>query len=104
MKKLLLIAALFVLPTLSMAQADSDAIDHYKQGQHEALVAAGYLAAGMVAVPVEEYLCAKFGVGPKTEATIKVLSGLTFGSLALYSAGHSAWDFRWVGIKLSRGF
>jgi len=103
MKKIIF-AALLLMTTSSFAQADSDVTDHWKQGQHEALVGAGWLAAGMVAVPVEEYLCTKFKVGPKTEATIKVISGLTFGSLALYSAGHSAWDFRWVGIKLSRGF
>ena len=103
MKKIIL-TAILLMTTSTFAQVDTDATDHYKQGQHEALQAAGFLAAGMVMVPVEEYLCAKFKVGPKTETTIKVLSGLTFGSLALYSAGHSAWDFRWVGIKLSRGF
>ena len=104
MKKLLLIAALFVLPTFASAQMDSDATAHYKQGERESLYAVGFLAAGMAAVPVEEYLCTKFKAGPWTEGTIKVVSGLVFGTLSLYNAGHAVHDFQWVGIKVGRDF
>jgi hypothetical protein len=100
----IVIAAMLLLATSTFAQVDSDAERHYKQGEREAMYAVGFLAAGMIAVPVEEYLCAKFSVGPKTEATIKVVSGLVFGTLSLYNAGHAVHDFKWVGVKVGRDF
>jgi hypothetical protein len=102
MKKFFVILAL--LATSSFAQVDSDATKHYKDGEKHALMAVGFLAGGMVMVPIEEYACKKFGVGPKTETVIKVLSGLAFGSASLYFAGQSAHDFYWVGYKTSRDF
>ena len=102
MKKFFIILAL--LATAPFAQVDSDATKHYHDGEKHALMAAGFLAGGMIMVPVEEYACKKFDVGPKTEVVIKVLSGLAFGSASLYYAGYGAHDFWWVGYKTSRDF
>lgn len=102
MKKLFIILTL--LATATFAQVDSDAIQHYKDGEKHAVIAVAFLAGGMVMVPVEEQLCKKFDVGPKTEVAIKVLSGFAFGTAALYYAGNSAHDFWWVGYKTSRDF
>lgn len=102
MKKLFIFLTLLVSTTF--AQVDSDVIQHYKDGQNHAFLAAGYLAGGMVLVPIEEYLCRKYKVGPKTETTIKIMSGIVMGSLSLYYAGHAAHDAWWVQLKTQREF
>jgi hypothetical protein len=102
MKKIL--TAIALVATATFAQVDSDVTKHYKDGEKHALMAVGFMAGGMIMVPVEEQLCKKMGIGPKTEAAIKVLSGLAFGTAAFYYAGNSAHDFWWVGYKTSRDF
>lgn len=102
MKKLFIFLILLVSSTF--AQVDSDVTQHYKDGEKHAFIAVGYLAGGMILVPIEEYLCHKYGIGPKTEGTIKVVSGLVMGSLSLYYAGNAAHDVWWIQLKTQREF
>lgn len=106
MKKLLILIAMLALPTF--AQNDNnqkaDYERHYKQATDEFLMAAGFLAGGMVMVPVEDYLCKKMGASPFTTGTVKVVSGILFGSASLYFAGLGAHDAGWIGYKISREF
>jgi len=102
MKKLFIILTILVSSTF--AQIDSDVTQHYKDGETHALMAVGFLATGMALVPIEEYLCHKYNVGPKTEGTIKVLSGLVMGSLSLYYAGNAVHDAWWIQLKARRDF
>lgn len=77
---------------------------HYYDAGDHFLMATGFLAAGMLMVPVEDYLCKKMGAGKFTTGTVKVVSGLVFGSASLYFAAQGAHDMGWIGYKISREF
>ena len=104
MNKTLATVLLVTGMALSAPKVDQDMVNHAEEVDNNAMMAAGYLAAGMVMVPVEDWACKKMGTGPIMTGTVKVVSGLVFGSLSLYNAGLAANNVRWVGIKFSRGF
>ena len=100
----LLLAGLAVADEPLGPTVDQDMVNHVETAQQEGLKAAGFFVAGMVMVPVEDWVCHKLGAGPVTTGTVKVVSGLVFGTLAAYHAAKAANDVRWFGVKLSRDF
>lgn len=106
MKNTLIIIAILAMSTFaqnSNNQKEDYERHYYDSGEHF-LLATGFLAAGMVMVPIEDYLCKKMGAGPFTTGTVKVVSGFVFGSASLYFAAKGAHDIGWLGYKISREF
>ena len=83
---------------------DSDAVKHDRNAVREAWVGVGFLSASMVSVPVEDYLCKKYKVFPERQESIKILSGLIFGTITLYYAGRANHDMAWTQFKVNRTF
>jgi hypothetical protein len=105
MKKILIAMALLVTASMATEPNHGPVMrEHYKDAQVDAAWAVGYLAAGMVMVPVNDYLCAKIGAGPKTTVFIKVTTSLVLGSLSLYKAGAAANEIRLVGVAAKADF
>lgn len=95
---------IILLVSSTFAQMDSDAIKHEKDAVREAWVGTGFLAATMISIPIEDYLCNKYNVSKDKQETIKILSGIIFGSITLYYAGRANHDMAWVQYKVDRVF
>jgi hypothetical protein len=98
--------AIALLATMVAADPNHGPVmeQHYKEAQRDAAWGVGFLAAGMLMVPVDEYLCAKLGAGPKTTVALKLVTGLALGSLSLYKAGSAANELRMVGVAAKADF